>query len=277
MARTSLIALVVAAASVPLGGSVALAQSTMNGAPPPDEKALVAAPTAPGTEPVITKPATDGTTATLSAGGSARDRQLEPPAGNPSTARSTTASDTTGRAPPSSATWLRPVHTPVGGQWAVETVGNFQGKESGTTATSRTRRRSSSSSRAATTGSRVSISAVSNLDLGLRHLLRQGQPPRARSGPRPATISSSTPAARTRSRSPRPPAPRARRSRCPSPAVLRRTPTSPSAATSRRARRTRCRRRRSTTRRASSRGSATPSTRTSRSAAVSSTCRASGR
>src|SRR5580704_17115089 len=69
MVRTSLIALVAAAASLPLGASVALAQSTMNGAPPPDEKALVAAPTAPGDAPTIAKPSTDGTTATLSAGG----------------------------------------------------------------------------------------------------------------------------------------------------------------------------------------------------------------
>ena len=68
-----LIAVVASAASLPLGAGVAFAQSnapdlTPRGAPPPDEKALVAAPTAPGTEPVVDKPI-DGTTATLSAGG----------------------------------------------------------------------------------------------------------------------------------------------------------------------------------------------------------------
>jgi hypothetical protein len=127
MVRRSLVTLVAAAvaASVPLGASVALAQSTMNGAPPPDEKALVAAPTVAGTEPVITKPATDGTTATLSAGG-----QLA--TGNSNLLAGTVNGSVDHRVGynevGASILGSYGQSTPVGGQWAVETVGNFQGK-----------------------------------------------------------------------------------------------------------------------------------------------------
>ena len=49
--------------------STAFAQSAPTGAPPPDAKALAAAPKAPTDAPEIGKDAEDGTIATVSAGG----------------------------------------------------------------------------------------------------------------------------------------------------------------------------------------------------------------
>ena len=123
MVRTSLIALVLGAASLPLGASVAFAQSAMNGAPPPDEKAAVSAPAAPGAVPTNAKPSTDGTTATLSAGGQMATGNSNLLAG------SLNGSIDHRRGFNEFGAFVLGSYgqsTPVGGQWPVETVGNAQ-------------------------------------------------------------------------------------------------------------------------------------------------------
>ena len=123
--RKSSIVLAVAVASIPLGSGTALAQSTLNGTPPPDEKAMVAAPAAPGAEPAAAKPPTDGTTATLSAGGqwvTGNSNLLAMTANGALDMRrgmneyGVGLLGNYGQA------------TPPGGQWAVETAENIQGK-----------------------------------------------------------------------------------------------------------------------------------------------------
>jgi hypothetical protein len=112
-------------ASLPLGGGVALAQSTLAGAPPPDEKAVVAAPAAPGAVPDIPKPVTDGTTASLAAGG-------QWVTGNSNLLAMTVNGSVDSRrgANEFGAGILGNYgqSTPPGGQWAVETAANIQGK-----------------------------------------------------------------------------------------------------------------------------------------------------
>jgi hypothetical protein len=104
---------------------VALAQSTLSGGPPPDEKAMVAAPTAPGAVPADAKPATDGTTASLSAGG-----QWVTGNSNLLAATVNGTFDTRHGANEFGGGLLGNYgqSTPPGGQWAVETAENIQGK-----------------------------------------------------------------------------------------------------------------------------------------------------
>jgi hypothetical protein len=122
---TIVLAVAVAVASVPLGGSIALAQSANNGAPPPDEKALVSAPSAPGSVPTNDKPASSGMTATLSAGG-----QLATGNSNLLAGTINGALDVRSGMNEYGASILGSYgeSTPPGGSWAVETVGNFQAK-----------------------------------------------------------------------------------------------------------------------------------------------------
>jgi hypothetical protein len=112
-------------ASLPLGGGVALAQSTLTGAPPPDQKAVVAAPSAPGAVPDIAKPSTDGTSASLAAGG-------QWVTGNSSLLAMTVNGSVDSRrgANEFGAGILGNYgqSTAPGGQWPVETAANIQGK-----------------------------------------------------------------------------------------------------------------------------------------------------
>ncbi len=124
MPRTLLV-VALAVVSLPLGGGVALAQSTLSGAPPPDEKAIVAAPTAPGSVPDEAKPTTDGTTASLSAGG-----QWVTGNSNLLAMTANGSFDMRRGANEFGAGLLANYgqSTPPGGQWAVETAENVQGK-----------------------------------------------------------------------------------------------------------------------------------------------------
>ncbi|HEY6459845.1 MAG TPA: DUF481 domain-containing protein, partial [Polyangiaceae bacterium] len=123
MRRTSF-ALAFSVVAVPFFATEARAQAP-TGAPPADEKALVTAPTAPGEMPADTKPPTDGTTATLSAGG-----QLA--TGNSNLLAGTINGAVDARRGLNeygfSVLGSYGQSKPVGGAWAVETVGNFQGK-----------------------------------------------------------------------------------------------------------------------------------------------------
>jgi hypothetical protein len=121
----SLLAVALAVVSLPLGGGVALAQSTLSGAPPPDEKAIVAAPTAPGAVPDEAKPPTDGTTGSLSAGG-----QWVTGNSNLLAMTANGSFDMRRGANEFGAGLLANYgqSTPPGGQWAVETAENVQGK-----------------------------------------------------------------------------------------------------------------------------------------------------
>ncbi|HEX3343721.1 MAG TPA: DUF481 domain-containing protein, partial [Polyangiaceae bacterium] len=125
MHRSSVAVAIAIVLSIPLSSGVAFAQSTLSGAPPADEKAMVATPTAPGAVPEIDKPATDGTTASLAAGG-------QWVTGNSNLLAMTVngAVDSRRGANEFGAGLLGNYgqSTPPGGQWAVETAANIQGK-----------------------------------------------------------------------------------------------------------------------------------------------------